>query len=91
MKIVKDFSNSLLKRREIEIVLDSESNPNFNEMKKKIVGKFEVPEERVVVKKIDGCFGRREFIVDVFIYYDEASKKAIEPKKKEKKKARGSE
>jgi len=89
METRKDFSNKLLKRRELEIVFQDEKNPGFEKVKKEIVQKFKVSEENVVVRNVKNNFGNNEFIVDVFIYQDKAAKDFIEPRKKEKKKAGG--
>ena len=86
MKTVKDFSNPLLKRREIELVLQADSNPGFGEVKKKIAEHSKVDENLVVVKKLKGSFGAKDFFVKAFIYENVNDKEAIEPKVKKTKK-----
>jgi ribosomal protein S24E len=85
----KDFSNKLLKRRELEVVLVEEQNPGFDKVKKEVAQEFKSNEENVVIKKLKNGFGSNEFVVDAFIYDDVASRDAIEPKKKEKRKKEG--
>jgi ribosomal protein S24E len=89
MEIRKDFSNSLLKRRELELVLTDEKNPGFAKVQKKIAEKFKSSEENVVVKKVASGFGVNEFKVDAFVYEDATAKEDVEPKIKEKKKKEG--
>ena len=86
MEIKKDFSNKLLKRRELAVILEKDSNPGYEHVKKEVAQKFKADENLVVVKKVVSGFGNNEFKIDVFIYGDEESMKKIEPKKKEKKK-----
>jgi ribosomal protein S24E len=89
METRKDFTNELLKRRELELVFKEGENPGFEKVKKEIVGKFKASEDVVVVKKVASSFGKDEFVVDVFIYKDAEAKNSIEPKTKEKKKKEG--
>lgn len=85
MKIQSDFNNSLLKRREIVAVLDSDSNPGFSRVLEEIVKKFNVSVENVAIKKIVSGFGESSFVVEFFIYESAQDKEKIEPKKKVKK------
>lgn len=84
MRIMKDFRNNLLKRREVVFSLEADSNPGFANVQKAAVEKLKVPEENIVVKKIKNNFGSREFIIEVFVYDSKAQKDLIEPRKKEK-------
>lgn len=86
---MNDIKNSLLKRREIKIIIESPSNPGFQYSSKMIAEKYKAPEENVVVKAVKSKFGRNTFLIDAFIYDSVKDKNFIEPKKKEKKKAEG--
>ena len=90
METTKDFKNNLLKRRELSLVIDSDKNPGMASVAKTISEKFKSAEDVIVVKNLDSRFGRKSFFVEAFIYDSVADKARIEPKKKEKKKAEGS-
>lgn len=85
MKLIKEFKNSLLKRKEVELSDSYESNPGLEKARKEVAGHFKVAEDVVVVRKVGSSFGANEFVVEVFIYDSVADKEKIEPKKKEKK------
>jgi len=87
MNITRDFRSDLLKRRELNFVLESEGNPSFAFCAKTVAEKFKVAEDVVVVKKILGQFGRKTFLVESFIYDSVKDKEINEPKKKIKKEA----
>jgi len=86
MKITKDFSNKLLKRRELELVFSSDGNPGIEKAKKEVVAELKAKDELVVIKSLKNNFGNKDFRVSVFVYGDAENMKLIEPKKKEKKK-----
>ncbi len=79
VEIKKENKNELLKRKEIEIVIESVKNPSFDEAKKIISEKFSIPEERINVYNIIGGFGRKNFSIKAYIY---DSKKDLEQIKK---------
>jgi len=83
-EIRKNLRNELLKRKEIEIVVERESNPGFENSKKLIVEKFKVPAENIVIKNVKSEFGRREFVIDAFVYDSIDYLKKIEQTKKGK-------
>jgi ribosomal protein S24E len=89
MKIVRDFTNSLLKRKELEIRFNEKSNPGFEKVKSEIVKEFKASEDLVLVKSVKNNFGDNSFLIDVFIYESAEGRDAIESKKKEKKKKGG--
>ena len=91
MKINRDFSNKLLKRRELEVVIESVSSPRHDEVMGEIVKKFEANEDVVVIKGIKSHFGSSEFVCNVFVYDSVEGKETIEPKKKGNKKKVGGE
>lgn len=84
MKIMKDFRNNLLKRREVSFVLEADSNLGFANAKKAVVDELKVSEENVVIKFIKNNFGSREFVIEAFVYDSKTQKELIEPRKKEK-------
>ncbi len=79
-----DQRNDLLKRREVNIILDSDSNPGFENARKAIADKFKVDESVVIVRAVRSQFGRSNFLVNSVIYDSVSDKDKIEPKKKEK-------
>ncbi len=83
---MKEFKNNLLKRREVELVVHSESNPGYENAKKAIAEKLKADENLVIVKAVRGKFGSNDFFIEAFVYDSEDAKKKIEPVKKEKKK-----
>ena len=87
MEIKKQFKNSLLGREEIEFLIKENVAPSKEDLKKKLAEKFKKPENSIVIKTIYGNFGKREFLVNVFIYDSEEQKNKIEPKIKSKEKA----
>jgi ribosomal protein S24E len=86
MKVIKDFKNDLLKRREVKIVMNAEKNPGFANALKMVAEHFKVGENVIAVKELKSKFGRDTFLVDASIYQNVKDKEMIEPKKKVKKK-----
>lgn len=82
MKVINEFSNKLLNRREINAVMEAETNPGFEKTKKELAAQFGVSEDVMVVKSIKGRFGSHYFSIDAFIYNSIEDKEKIEPKKK---------
>lgn len=85
MKILRDFKNNLLKRKEIEAELESESNPEFTAISKMVAEHFKAKEGVIAVKKIGSRFGDNKFRINAFIYDSAEAKSAIEPEPKLKK------
>ena len=81
---MKEFSNSLLHRKEVKFIVESESNPGFANALKMVSDKYNAKEDLIAVKRVEGKFGRNTFLVDAFIYDSVESKDKIEPKKKVK-------
>ncbi|NCO11361.1 hypothetical protein CO038_01585 [Candidatus Pacearchaeota archaeon CG_4_9_14_0_2_um_filter_39_13] len=86
MNIEREFRNNLLKRKEIELEVESESNSGYEGIRKIIVEKFGSDGSLVVVKKLAGNFGSNKFHASVFIYDSQEAIGKTEIKKKEKKK-----
>ena len=82
---MKEFYNSLLKRKEVVAVFSSASNPGFAHSTKFIADHFKVGEDVVAIKKIENNYGSREFRVSAFVYDSSSDRSKTEPKVKEKK------
>lgn len=82
MKVVKEFLNKLLNRKEVNAVVKAETNPGFEKTRKELASQFGVNENVVVIKSVKGRFGSHYFSVDAFIYDSVEGKEKTEPKKK---------
>lgn len=80
-----DNKNSLLKRREVKIIVEAKSNPGFSDAMKMVSEQFKAKEENIVVHNVKGKFGRKTFLIDAFVYDSKEDKERIEPKPKAKK------
>lgn len=87
MKVIEDKNNSLLKRREIKVIVEAEKNPSMQEAGKLILEHFKAQEENVAIKQIKGKFGRDTFLITANIYHSKEDKEKTEPKIKKKGKA----
>ncbi len=85
MKIVNEFKNDLLKRKEIRFSIEAEKNPGFEGAMKALVDKYKVSEDSVVVKNVRNNFGKKEFFIEAFIYNTQEDKIGTERKAKVKK------
>ena len=74
-----------MKRKEIAIVVKSESTPSNKNILQLISKKFSKPEETIAVKRIKGKFGENDFLINANIYHSSEAKEKTEPKIKEKK------
>ncbi len=88
MEIKKDFRNELLGRKEMHLVVNSDSNPGFQGAIKSIAEKLKIEEDRIVVNNVINRFGSKSFLIDFFVYDSAENKNKIEPKKKMKKEAK---
>jgi len=82
MEILKDVKNELLKRREVKVIVNADSNPGIAEAAKIIANKFKSPEENVAVKTLKSKFGRDTFLIDAFVYdrLEDKGEMEIKPK-----------
>jgi ribosomal protein S24E len=80
METIKDFRNDLLKRREVQIIIEAVGNPGIAEGRKQILEKFKSDEDKVVVRNVKGKFGRATFMIDAFIYDSKEDKAKVELK-----------
>lgn len=91
MKIITDFRNDLLKRREVKVIVESQSNIGFQNSLATTAQQFKAKEEAIVVKAVKSKFGRNTFLIEAYIYDSVKDKDSIEPRKKIKKAAPGQE
>lgn len=87
MKAIEDKNNSLLKRREIKVIVEANKNPTMQDAAKAVVEHFKSQEENVAIKQIKGKFGRNTFLITANIYHSKEDKEKTEPKAKKKEKA----
>lgn len=85
MKIITDFNNTLLKRREVKVIMEAPSNPGFEKALNLVAQQFKVNEDTIVIKTLKSKFGRDTFLIDAFIYDSTKDKFLIEPRIKVKK------
>jgi ribosomal protein S24E len=86
METKKDIKNTLLKRREIQIVSEFDKTPSFAETSKMLADEFKASEDQIMVETIKGKFGRKTFLISASIYEtkelkDEAVKRLTKAKK----------
>lgn len=86
MEILNETQNNLLKRKEVNLKLNSASNPGFEESKKSVAEKFKAELDNIAVKRVINNFGTNEFFIEAFIYESLQDKERVEPKPKQKKK-----
>jgi ribosomal protein S24E len=86
MNVIKDFRNELLKRNEVKLVFEYDSNPGYEKSKGIVSEHFKAAPEVIVVKNVKSKFGRDTFLLDAFIYDSKEDLESTEPKVKEKKK-----
>ena len=85
IKIIEENNNPLFNRKEIRILVTSESNPTKADSEKLISEKFSSQIESIAIKSIKGKFGRNEFLITANIYKSLEDKNKTEPKPKKKK------
>lgn len=86
MKIMKDSYNKLLKRREVDIIIETEKNPGFERATATIAEQFKVDPQVIALKAVRNNFGTRKFILKAYIYDSVDDKTRLEPRKKNKNK-----
>ena len=83
----KQFHNTILKRKEIELSVESPSNPGFQKAAEMVASELKVAPETVALKAVRGNFGTNTFLIEAFVYESQEDKEKTEPKKKVKKEA----
>ncbi|MBM3233453.1 hypothetical protein FJZ18_04795 [Candidatus Pacearchaeota archaeon] len=86
---LNQFKNSILKRIEIEYIVEAPQNPGFQKATEMVSDKLKAPSENIAIKAVRGNFGKNQFLIEAFVYESASDKERIEPKKKEKKKVEG--
>ena len=87
MKVLTDFNNILLHRRDVVLMMDSPSNPGADNVKKAVAEHYKVAPECVVVLGIHGGFGISVFRIEARVYESADKLQMVEPKPKVKKEA----
>ena len=90
LKIIENIKNPLLKRKEVKVVIEAGKNPTAAESSKVIADEFKTKEENIVIKKIQGKFGRNTFLISAKIYDSKELKDKVEPKLNKNQKKRAS-
>jgi ribosomal protein S24E len=85
IKIVQEKENPLFSRKEVRIIVNSETNPSFIEAEKLISEKYSSNPENIKIDGIKGKFGRHTFLITSSIYKSVQDKEKNEPKPKKKK------
>ncbi len=78
-EVVERRENPLLAREEVLLKIRAQQTPSRKEVRELVVAKLGASPESVIVKKIWGLSGSREFNAEVFIYKDLEVMRTIEP------------
>lgn len=84
-KVLKDFKNDLMQRREVTLIVPAEKSLGFEEAVKNVSEHFKADSETIAIKKVIGKFGRKDFAIVACIYSSKDAKEKTEPKPKPKK------
>ncbi len=87
LTILKQKENPLFNRKELEVNMESNITPNFKDAEEALSKKFSTNSENIKIKKIDGKFGSRNFIIFANLYHTKEDKEKTERKSKKEKKA----
>ncbi len=92
-KIIEERENPLFKRKEIKISIDAEVSPNRADVLNLLSEKFSVPADTIIIRKISGKFGSKNFTISADIYSSGEEKENTEiiSKNREIKKQAGEE
>ena len=77
MKIITDFKNDLLKRREVKAIVESPSNLGFQNSLSAITQQFKSKEDQVIIKAVKSKFGRKTFLIEAYIYDSVKDKESV--------------
>ena len=68
-EVKRDWMNKLLKRRELELIIEYESaTPKRDEVRKLVAEKYGAEPERVIVEKLESLFGMLKAKAHIHIY-----------------------
>ncbi len=81
LTIVNEKDNPVLKRKEIEVIVEhiESPTPTRKEIKEHLKALKNYPVELMVIKKIEGTFGLGKEKALIFVYEDEEIMKKLEP------------
>lgn len=69
--VKRDWYNKLLRRRELELVIEYESStPRRDDVRKMVADKYGVAVERVIVEKLESFFGTLKARARIHVYDD---------------------
>jgi len=77
-KILNEKENPLFNRKEIQVSVESQTNPKKQEIKDLLSEKLSVPKENIKIKKIFGNFGSKTFNINANIYSSKKDKEFLE-------------
>jgi ribosomal protein S24E len=90
LKITNQKENVLLQRKDVTAhVAFDKATPSNADVAKALATKLSVAEDVIVVKQIDGGFGKHIATISAYVYDSKEQKMKIEPKVKAKKAADG--
>ncbi len=84
MNILKEQSNTLLKRKELIVEKEYPSNPGFSQVAQDLASKYKAGEDVVIVRRVGSHFGTNVFRIEASIYDSVEAKETTEPKPKKK-------
>ncbi len=87
LKILNEFENPLLHRKEVVFELHHEKSPTEAEVKQLAVDKFKAHENAVKVKGIKAAYGSKIFKVEMNIYHSKEKMDTTEVKSKKQREA----
>lgn len=85
IKILEKIENLLLNRREVKIIIESNSALKAQEVEKLIAENLSTHVDNVHIKKILGKFGSREFVIHANVYNSKEDRDKTEKKSKKQK------
>lgn len=83
--ILNQRENPLLKRKEVELRVNSDIPLKTSEAEEIVAKEFSSSPENVKIKKISGQFGSRSFVIRANIYNSKEDKEKTEQKSKKEK------
>lgn len=86
LRIIQENDNKLLNFKEVRAVAPFAKTPTMNEVIKVFANKYGAAEESLIIKKIKGNFGTKNFSIIVRIYPDKKTMDSVEKKNKKLKK-----
>jgi ribosomal protein S24E len=85
IKILEKIDNPLLNRKEVKIVIESDSSLKADEVEKLISENLATHVDNIKIKQILGKFGSKKFTIIANVYHTKEDKEKTEQKKKDKK------